>query len=313
MLRYNVSILPAVFTPMFQDGTIHYEQTGALYRRCVESGFHGVFLNGTTGECMSLSAGERKKLVEAWVGCRKKNNNPSFKVFVHVGSSNLFEAAEMAEHAQAFGANGIAMVSTFYFRPRTLADLVEQCKFVAAAAPEVAFYYYNIPSLTGVNFPLTSYLEAASKEIPTLSGLKNSHHDLVDYQNCLHYSKDRYEMYWGTDELFMMVYAAGNRHYVGSTYNFMGPIYLKMLEAYHAGNLEKLAVLEEEAAGIYKVMNDYNSLLAGKEIMRHIGVDCGPVRQPLRNLKASETASLLERLQKTSFFNFARKEKSLRI
>jgi N-acetylneuraminate lyase len=262
---------------------------------------------------MSLNAGERKQLLEAWTDCRRKNNNPSFKIFVHVGSSNLYEAAELAEHAQSHGANGIAMVPTFYFRPRTLADLVDQCKYVAAAAPEVPFYYYNIPTLTGVNFPLTAFVEAAIKEIPTFSGLKNSFNDLVDYQQCLHIAKEKYQMYWGTDEVFMMVYAAGNRNYVGSTYNFMGSIYSKMLDAYHSGNLEKLTSLEGQATGIYKILNDYNSLIAGKEIMRFIGIDCGPVRRPLKNLKTSETASLLDRLQKTSFFDFALREKPLKI
>lgn len=313
MSRYNVRILPAVFTPMFDDGSIHYRKIGALYQRCIESGFNGIFLNGTTGECMSLSVEERKKILEAWTDCRRKHNNPSFKIFVHVGNNNLYEAADLADHAQAQGANGIAMVPTFYFRPRTLADLVDQCKHVAAAAPEVPFYYYNIPSLTGVNFPLTAFVEAAIKEIPTFSGLKNSFNDLVDYQQCLHFAKDKYQMYWGTDEVFMMVYAAGNRHYVGSTYNFMGSIYFKMLDAYHAGNLEKLTSLEAEATGIYRILNEYNSLIAGKEVMRHIGIDCGPVRRPLKSLKASETASLLERLQKTSFFDFALRENSLKI
>jgi len=313
MSRYNVQILPAVFTPMFDDGSIHYDKTGAIYQRCIESGFNGIFLNGTTGECMSLTAAERKKLLETWIACRRKNTNPDFKIFVHIGSANLYEAADMAEHAQAQGANGIAMVSTFYFRPKTLGDLVDQCKYVAAAAPEVPFYYYNIPSLTGVNFPLTAFVEAAIREIPTFSGLKNSFHDLVDYQQCLHYTKDHVQMYWGTDEVFMMVYTAGNRNYVGSTYNFMSSIYFKMLDAYHAGNLKKLTALEAEATSIYRILNDYNSLIAGKEIMRHIGIDCGPVRQPLKNLKSSESTSLLDRLQKTSFFDFALIEKPLKI
>lgn len=313
MPRYDVQILPAAFTPMFDDGSIHYAQAEALYHRCIESGFNGIFLNGTTGECMSLTPVERKKMLETWIACRRKNNNPGFKIFVHIGSANLYEAAEMAEHAQAQGADGIAMVPTFYFRPRTLTDLVDQCKYVAAAAPEVPFYYYNIPSLTGVNFPLTAYVEVASKEIPTFSGLKNSFHDLVDYQQCLHYSKANLQMYWGTDEVFMMVYAAGNRNYVGSTYNFMGSIYFRMLDAYHDGNVKKLTELESEATRIYRILNDFNSLIAGKEVMRHIGIDCGPVRRPLKNLKAPEGASLLERLQKTSFFDFAVTEKPLKI
>ena len=313
MLRYNVQILPAVFTPMHDDGSVHYSQVSALYKRCIDSGFKGIFLNGTTGECMSLSIAERKQLLESWIDCRKQNNDPDFKIFVHVGCSNLYEAAEMAEHAHAQGANAIAMVPTFYFRPKTLSDLVEQCKYVAAAAPEVPFYFYNIPSLTGVNFPLIAFIEAAIREIPTFAGLKNSFNDLVDYQQCLHFAKDDYSMYWGTDEAFMMVYAAGNRKYVGSTYNFMAGIYLKMLDAYHACNFEKLTTLEAEATHICKILNDYNSLIAGKEVMRHIGVDCGPVRRPLKNLKAADSSSLLDRLQQTSFFDLARIEKSLKI
>lgn len=313
MSRNNVQILPAVFTPMHDDGSINYSMIDALYKRCIGSGFKGIFLNGTTGECMSLSVSERKKLVEVWAECRKKNNNNDFRIFVHVGSSNLYEASEMAEHAQSQRADGIAMVPTFYFRPKTLNDLVEQCQYVASAAPEVPFYYYNIPSLTGVNFPLLAFVEEAVRQIPTFAGLKNSFNDLVDYQNCLHYAKDDYAMYWGTDEVFMMVYAAGNRHYVGSTYNYIGDVYFRMIDAFHACNFEKLTTLEAEATAIYRVLSDYNSLIAGKQIMRFIGVDCGPVRKPLKNLQETETASLLERLQKTSFFDYTKTAKPLKI
>lgn len=313
MPGYNVDILPAVFTPMFDDGSIHCARIDLLYERCLQSGFNGIFVNGTTGECMSLSVGERKELVEAWVGCRKKKGNKSFRIFVHVGSSNLYEAAQMAEHAQAQGADAIAMVPTFYFRPKTLNDLIDQCRYVASAAPAIPFYYYNIPSLTGVNFPLLSFVEQAAKEIPTFAGLKNSFNDLADYQNCLHFSKGDHSMYWGTDEVFMMVYAAGNRHYVGSTYNYMGEIYFRMLDAYHAGNFEKLTTLQAEATTIYRILNENNSLVAGKAIMRHIGIDCGPVRRPLKNMSASAASALLDKLQKTSFFDLARAARPLNI
>lgn len=313
MSQYNVQILPAVFTPMFDDGSVNYVQIDALYQRCIDSGLNGIFLNGTTGECMSLNMEERKKLLETWVQCRKKNNDDDFKIFVHIGSSNLSEAAEMAEHAQANGADGIAMVPTFYFRPKNLGELVDQCKYVASAAPDLPYYYYNIPSLTGVNFPLTSFVELATREIPTFAGLKNSFNDLVDYQQCLHTANGDYDLYWGTDEVFMMVYAAGNRNYVGSTYNYMGDIYFKMLDAFHTGDFERLTSLETEATSIYRILNDYNSLIAGKEIMRHIGVDCGPVRRPLKNLRAPDSAALLERLQKTTFFNIALREDQLKI
>jgi N-acetylneuraminate lyase len=298
---------------MDADGAVHYKQIEALYSHCVEMGFGGIFLNGSTGECMSLNADERKRLVKAWIDCRAKNRGDNFRIFVHVGSSNLFEAADMAAHAQQLGADAIAMVPTFYFRPKTLSDVIDQCKYVAAAAPRLQFYYYNIPSLTGVNFPLTAFMERATKDIPTFAGLKNSFNDLVDYQQCLHAAKSDYSMYWGTDEAFMMVYAAGNRHYVGSTYNFMPELYFKMLAAYHDCNLDTLNKLQETATNIYRILNDYNSLVAGKEIMRMIGIDCGSVRRPLKNLKEAERLQLAERLEKAGFFEYAAGEKTVRI
>jgi len=309
MLSYDVHILPAVFTPMFEDGAINYPKVRALYQHCLSGGYKGIFLNGTTGECMSLRLEERKGLLEAWIRCKKEQGDGDFKIFVHVGSSNLREAGEMAEHAQSQGADGIAMVPTFYFRPKRLTDLIDQWQYVALAAPEVAIYYYNITSLTGVTLQLTLLLVVARREIPKFAGLKNSFNDLIDYQQCLHLANGSVDLYWGTDEVFMMVYAAGNRKYVGSTYNFMGSIYRGMLEAYHASDQKKLVALQGEASAIYRILNDYNALVAGKEVMRYLGVDCGPVRKPLSQLSSSDSTAMLGRLKKTSFFDLISGEK----
>ena len=111
----------------------------------------------------------------------------------------------------------------------------------------------------------------------------------------------------------MMVYAGGNRHYVGSTYNFMSNLYLRMLDAYYACNFEKLTTLEAEATSIYQVLNDYHSLVAGKEIMKQLGIDCGPVRKPLRNLTSEQKKEMVERLRKTTLFELSNKEKKARV
>jgi len=309
MKSHPVEILNAVFTPMFEDESVNYERIPELFQHCIQTGSNGVFINGTTGECMSLSIQERQKLVEAWVEYRNQTERPDFKIVVHVGSCNLLETAQMAEHAQASGVDGISMVPTFYFRPQTLEDLVKQCEYVAAAAADTPFYYYNIPSLTGVDFPLIDFLELASKRIPNFAGLKNSFTNVVDYQHCLHYAKEKYSLYWGTDEVFMMLYTAGNRRYVGSTYNYMASIYHKMLDAYHRADFKTVTSLEGEADAIYRVLLRHNGISAGKEIMRFIGVDCGPVRRPLKGFTKSESDTLLSSLKETTFFQHAPEKK----
>lgn len=307
MNTHDVEILNAVFTPMLGDGVINYNKIPDLFQHCINTGANGIFLNGTTGECMSLSVEERIKLVEAWAAYRKEINRDDFKIFVHVGSCNLYETAYMAEHAQSQGVDGVAMVATFYFRPTTLEDLVEQCEYVASAAPGTPFYYYNIPFLTGVNFPLLSFLEMASRRIPNFAGLKNSFTDIVEYQHCIHFAKENYSLYWGTDEAFMMLYAAGNRQYVGSTYNYMGDIYRQMLTAHHNGDTKRVVQLEGEADAIYRVITQHNGISAGKEVMRFLGVDCGSVRKPLKPFTKAESETLLHKLRSTTFFEYHKK------
>lgn len=307
-MKNTPEILCATFTPMLPDGSVNWKQIRNLFHHSVETKANGVFLNGTTGECMSLSFQERIQLVESWMKSRGESTKSEFKIFVHVGSCNLLESAEMAEHAQAVGADGIAMVPTFYFRPKSIEEVIEQCEYVAGAAPNIPFYFYNIPSLTGVNFPLINFLESAVRRIPNFAGVKNSYTDLVDYQHCLHFAKEKYNLYWGTDEAFMMLYSGGNRHYVGSTYNYMNAFYQKMVKAHQRGETDLVLQLQEEGDAIYKIILAYNNIIAGKEIMRIIGTDCGPVRLPLKALTKADSETLNRKLNDTTLFAYAAQE-----
>jgi N-acetylneuraminate lyase len=309
MEKKAVEILCATFTPMLPDGSLNLHRIPDLYTHCHDVHANGIFLNGTTGECMSLSTAERIQLVDGWMA-ERKNRRDNLKVVVHVGSANLLEAATMAEHAQSQGVDGIAMVPTFYFRPKDLNDLVNQCVYVAGTAPTLPFFYYNIPSLTGVTFPMIRFIELAAKRIPNFAGIKNSFNDLVDYQHCLHFAKEKYALYWGSDEVFTMLYAGGNRHYVGSTYNYMNSLYLKVIDAIADGDHAAVAKLQEDADAIYHVILAYNNIISGKEMMKFLGVDCGPVRRPLNSLTPGDSQTLLQKLKATPIFNYTPKKVS---
>jgi N-acetylneuraminate lyase len=102
----------------------------------------------------------------------------------------------------------------------------------------------------------------------------------------------------------MMLYTAGNRQYVGSTYNYMGDIYRQMVAAHHNGETEKVVELEGEADAVYRLLTQHNGISAGKEIMRFLGVDCGTVRKPLKPFTKTESETLLQKLRDTTFFNY---------
>ena len=134
---------------------------------------------------------------------------------------------------------------------------------------------------------------------------------MVDYQHCLHFAKKRYSLYWGTDEAFMMLYTAGNRHYVGSTFNYMSHYYKRMLAANNARDLENLMTVQEEADSIYRILNSHNGIVVGKEIMRLTGTDCGPVRIPLQTLSTDESDMIAKRLRATTLFQYITKKNEM--
>ena len=145
----------------------------------------GVFVAGTTGEFASLTVDERKALCERWVHVA----GDRMRVAVHVGHNCLADAIELAAHARQAGVAAVAVAPPSYFKPATILDLVDFCVPIAAEVEPLPFYYYHIPSMTGVRLPMAEFLHEARFRIPNLRGLKFSHDDLVDLQGCVRAGK----------------------------------------------------------------------------------------------------------------------------
>src|SRR5260221_2688224 len=198
-------LIAATFTPMNAQSALELSVVDRQAGLLVESGVRGVFVGGTTGGCRWLTVNERLKLAERWKDVAGKD----LAVLVHVGHACLAEARALAAHAQETGAQAIGMCGPFYLRPACVEDLVDWCASVASAAPAVPFYYYHIPSVTHVGFPMAEFLKAAAGRIPTLAGVKFTHEDLLDFGTCLDLEGGRYDMLFGRDEIRLSALALG--------------------------------------------------------------------------------------------------------
>ncbi|PKU33341.1 n-acetylneuraminate lyase [Limosa lapponica baueri] len=159
-------LVAATVTPMTPDGQINLSVIRQYVDYLVsEQNVKSVFVNGTTGEGLSLNTQERKQLAEEWV-CQGKDKLDH--VIIHVGALSLPESQELARHAAAIGASGIAVIAPFFFKPTNKDELIAFLQKVASEAPAVPFYYYHIPPLTGVK----SFGVAQTKAIMTfVSGI----------------------------------------------------------------------------------------------------------------------------------------------
>jgi N-acetylneuraminate lyase len=285
-------LIPACHTPFHRDGRLNLatvERQAELFR---ESGLKGVFVGGTTGEFASLSVQERQALCDRWMDVA----GDSLRIAVHAGHNCRADAIALAAHARGAGAAAVAAMSPSFFKPASVDDLIEFLVPIAAEADPLPFYYYHIPSMTGVRLSASEFLHEARFRIPNLRGLKYSHDDLVDLQKCVASDGGAFDVLFGCDEVLLAGLCLGARGAVGSTYNFAAPHYRRIMRALEAGDLAAAREAQLQAAQLVTTLAGFGFSAASKAVMALIGVDCGPVRAPLRNLSSSELAVLADEL-----------------
>ena len=291
-------LIAAPFTPFKSDGSLQLDTIEAQARSLVANGVRAVFVCGTTGECASLTVPERMQIAAHW----RDVAGDDLQVLVHAGHTCLSDAKTLAAHAREIGAAGVGCFAPFFFKPARTEDLVAYCAQVAAAAPNLPFYYYLIPSMTGVSLPAADFLRTGAPQIPNLAGVKFTHENLMDFAECLRLDDGRFDALFGRDEILLAGLSLGARGAIGSTYNFMAPVYHRILEAFERGDLAGAQLHQARANAVISVFLKWGGLTAGKAIMQILGLDCGPARLPLRTLDTRQMDGLQKDLEAAAFF-----------
>ncbi|MDP0496080.1 MAG: dihydrodipicolinate synthase family protein [Verrucomicrobiota bacterium JB024] len=291
-------LVAAPFTPFLGDGSLNLDVIPEYARFLKQRGVSAAFICGTTGECTSLSISEREAVAEAWL------HEPVLPVIVHTGHTTLRDARRLAVHAQECGAVAVAAFAPFFFKPRNPVEMVEWCAAIAEVVPELPFYYYHIPSMTGADMPVAEILECAESRIPNLAGVKYTYEDIDDFETCLRYRDHRFDLLFGRDELLMEGWQHGARGAVGSTYNYASPLYLRILKALENGHPDEARALQDLAISMIDICNSagVTHLAASKALMGMLGVECGPVRLPLANPTPRQLSAMRDKLEALGFF-----------
>jgi len=287
-------LIAAAHTPLTQDGLLNLQAVERQAELFMETGLTGVFVGGTTGESVSLTVDERLELGKRWVDVV---DGGELQVILHVGHHCVVDAQTLAAQAETIGADAIAVMAPGFLKPAGVEDLVEFCRQIASQASGTPFYYYDIPSLTNVHLPMVKFLEQAREVLPTLAGLKFTNPDLVQLQECLTSTAGDFNILFGCDEILLSGLMFGCPGAVGSTYNFAFPLYQRIIDALERNDLESAREDQATAVRMIRTLQKYGFLAASKVVMSMLGIDCGPVRTPLRNLTVGEQVKLFEDLE----------------
>ncbi len=296
-MNHLEGLIAATYTPLTADNSVNLAQVGPMVEHLLARHVDGLFVNGSTGEGMSLTSAERKALASEYIAAAAGR----LPVIIHVGHNSLAEAADLARHAASAGADAIAATCPSYYPIRSLDTLIDSMAQIAAAAPQSPFYYYHIPALTGVDLPMPQFLAEATERIPNLVGLKFTKPAVDEYQRCLEFDNGRFDILWGCDEVLLSALAVGGRGAVGSTYNIVAPLYRELLSAFLEGHLDQARRLQGRAVELIDAIARYPFHPAMKRILAWEGVDCGPARLPMPALTETEARKLREDLISLDF------------
>lgn len=277
-------IIPAFYAAYDKEGNINAEAVEKLAIYLADKGVRGLYVGGSSGECIYQNVEERKLVLEHVM---KALEGRDVTVIAHVACNNTKDSKELAAHAESLGVDAIASIPPIYFKLPEYA-IADYWNSMSASAPNTDFIIYNIPQLAGV--ALTPSLVDEMRKNPKVIGVKNSSMPVQDIQmwvdkGCITFN--------GPDEQLLSGLAAGAVGGIGGTYAVMPELYIKIYELYHKGEMETARKIQNDCCNIIcKMCSGKGNLYAiMKEILRlQGGPDLGGVREPLFNLVKSDKA-----------------------
>lgn len=297
-IKKTKGLIAATFSTFHNNGDLDLDLISQVVEKLITEGVKGVFVGGTNGEGLNLTIEERMMVTEAYIKAADKR----ITVFVHVGHNSIYEAKKLATHAQHCGADAISAAATFYFKPSSARVLADCMAEIASAAPALPFYYYHMPAATGVAINVLDFLKLAEKQIPNLCGVKYTANTLHEYQSCLEYGNQKFDILFGYDELLLPALSVGAQGAIGSTYTFAAPIYIEIIKAFENNELKKAQQLQLLANNMISCLPKYGPIPAQKAILSLLGTDLGPCRLPLVTLSDTDKYVIKEYLESFSFF-----------
>ena len=284
-------VIPAFYACYGDDGEVSPERARALMEYLIARGVKGVYVGGSSGECIYQGVAERKRLLEAVM----EANRGRVTVIAHVACNNTRDSAELAAHAESLGVDAIASIPPIYFRLPE-ASIARYWNDISAAAPNTDFIIYNIPQLAGVALTLPLLREMLKN--PRVIGVKNSSMPTQDIQQFKYEGSlggRDFVVFNGPDEQIVSGLAMGADGGIGGTYGAMPELIVKLFALVKSGEAEQARALQYDVNNIIYALcgGKCNMYAAIKETLRRReGLDLGGVRAPLQPYADTDDAAI---------------------
>ena len=289
-------VYPAIITPLDKKNKFKED----IFRKIVEfninSGAHGFWVSGGTGESVYVDHNEIKQVIKSSVD---QSQNRA-KIIAHVGSLTTYNSQLLAESAANSGAHAICAVPPFFYKP-DIKTIIKHYKAISDAAGNLPFLVYNLPQSTGIEItPLM--MKEIIDAIPNISGLKHSGQAFTDLKGFINLN---ISCFIGNANLMLPALTLGASGCIDGPLNAAPELWSNIWETFKKNKLEESMIAQEKAIKFSNIIRDFDMHASIKEIIsQRLNIDCGNPIPPLPQLNENEKAKLISDVKKLNILDF---------
>ena len=284
-------VMPALVTPFDAEGHVKRKSVEQLMNWHLSTGMKGFYICGSTGEGPALMRSTRMEMAEAAVEAARGRG----VIIDHIGAPNIHDALALVKHATETGVDAISSLAPTYSFKYTEDELTDYYRCIADATDKPVLVYATAAMGVG-NF---ARLMARLIEIPNVIGVKFTIRDYFEMRKTKEVNGGDINLINGPDETLLCGLVMGADGGIGTTYNVMPDWYVKLYDAFRAGDLATAQEYQFKCNRVTDALIRYSkngAIKATKTALSLMGYDVGSAVFPAREMDADTRAAFKKEL-----------------
>lgn len=280
----------ALVTPFNDDCSVNYPRLRSLINEQIEGGVDALVICGTTGESATLDNDEHLKVLEEAV----TTANGRVPIIAGTGSNDTMYAAQLSQHAESLGVDGLLMVTPYY--NKTSQNGLINHYFYVADRVKTPIILYNVPSRTGTAIKPETYKELSKHE--NIVAVKEANGDISSIAKTMSLCQGDLDLYSGNDDEIVPIMSLGGIGVISVLSNILPRETHNICAEFLKGNIDKARDMQLKYVSLINALFSDVNPIPVKEAMNMMGLGMGPLRMPLAPMTDSARAALREELKK---------------
>lgn len=279
-------IFPAFYACYDDLGEISENRTKDLCNYLYEKGVKGLYVGGSSGECIYQNLEERKSTLK-YVA---ESLRGKLTLIAHVGAPSTRESVILAKYAEELGYDALSAIPPIYFKLPESSIYKYWTEIMDST--ELPFIIYNIPQTTGYNLSINLFKKLIENK--KVIGVKNSSMPVMDIERFKAEGGEDFIVFNGPDEQYVSGRLIGADSGIGGTYGSMPELFLKAEEFVSSGNFGQARKIQRDINDIIIALCSLNGSMYSviKEILKLKGVNIGSVRGPLEPVTGEDLSKI---------------------